>query len=137
DQFIKHKLKIKYYIRYCDDFVILSDDKFYLESLIFKVNDFLSKNLKLYLHPNKIIISKYHQGIDFLGYVIFPYHRILRTKTKNRMFKKVHLKVKEFNINKISKESLNQTMQSYFGVLKHCSGNNLKIRLLEILLNKR
>ena len=43
DQFIKHKIKIRYYIRYADDFVIFSDDKSWLENLIKPINDFLSK----------------------------------------------------------------------------------------------
>src|SRR3989344_4649393 len=82
DQFVKHKLKIKYYIRYCDDFVILGDDKKYLEKLIPGINNFLKEKLKLFLHSDKISIRKYHQGIDFLGYITFPHYRILRTKTK-------------------------------------------------------
>ena len=88
DQFIKHKLKIKYYIRYCDDFVIINENREYLERITPQISLFLNKVLKLSLHYDKIIIRKYHRGIDFLGYISFPYHRILRTKTKKRMFKK-------------------------------------------------
>jgi hypothetical protein len=113
DKFVKHNLKIKYYIRYCDDFVILSTDKAYLQNLISVINNFLENNLKLYLHPHKIIIRKYRQGIDFLGYVVFPYHRILRVKTKKRMLKKINSK----------------NMQSYFGVLKHCSSYKLRRKI--------
>ena len=54
DQFIKHKLKIKYYIRYADDFVILSDNKKELENLIFPISKFLFENLKLQYHPKKV-----------------------------------------------------------------------------------
>src|SRR5258706_5109559 len=57
DQFIKHKLKVKYYIRYADDFVVLSGDKKYLEDLLPKIRDFLSKELKLDLHPGKVFIK--------------------------------------------------------------------------------
>ena len=49
DQYMKHKLKIKYYIRYADDFVILSNDKNYLEDLIKIISEFLNQNLKLQL----------------------------------------------------------------------------------------
>lgn len=84
DQFIKHKLKIKYYIRYCDDFVIFSAEREFLEQLIPNIGNFLKEKLKLCLHQDKIIIRRYHQGIDFLGYVSFPYCRILRTKTKKK-----------------------------------------------------
>jgi len=64
--------QVKYYIRYCDDFIIINDKKEYLEKLILVVDNFLKKTLKLSLHPDKIIIRKYYQGIDFLGYVFFP-----------------------------------------------------------------
>lgn len=133
DQFVKHKLKIKYYIRYCDDFVILSDNKEYLEKLVLTINDFLNKKLKLCLHPYKIEIRKYRQGIDFLGYVSFPYHRILRTKTKIRMFRKIKEKIDGLKENKVSEESFSQTIQSYLGMLEHCNSHELKGELLNKL----
>lgn len=115
DQFAKHKLKAKYYIRYCDDFVILSDNHNYLTGLIPKIEEFLNKELKLKIHPDKIFIKTLASGMDFLGWVNFTDHRVLRTTTKRRMFKKL-----EENNNKI--ESLN----SYLGLLKH--GNAYKLR---------
>jgi len=126
DKFIKHKLRIKYYIRYCDDFVILSQDKKYLENLIPPIDDFLENNLKLFLHPDKISIRKYHQGIDFLGYVSFPYHEVLRTKTKNRIIKNLRIEEEQVKSGKLSKKSFNDTVQSYLGVLKHC--DSLKVK---------
>lgn len=126
DKFIKHKIKEKYYIRYCDDFVILSQSKTYLGNLIPQIDEFLRKNLKLLLHPDKIIIRKYYQGVDFLGYVIFPYHRILRTKTKNRIINKIIKRTIELKSGKISELLFNQAVQSYFGVLQHCNSYKLK-----------
>lgn len=116
DQFIKHKLKIKFYLRYCDDFVILDKSREYLDGLINETSGFLDENLKLKLHPRKIIICKYHQGVDFLGYVTRPYHRILRMRTKKRMFRR------------ISKNNA----PSYLGILKHSDGYKVerKIRML-------
>lgn len=126
DYFIKHDLRIKYYIRYCDDFVILNNNKEYLEKLIPQINTFLKDNLKLSFHPDKIIIRKYHQGIDFLGYISFPYHRILRIKTKKRMFKRINKKIRDLKQNKTTEQSFNQTIQSYLGVLKHCNSYKLE-----------
>ena len=102
------------------------------------MSDFLKERLKLSFHQDKIEIRKYHQGIDFLGYVSFPYYRILRTKTKKRMFKKIEQIIKWLKENKISKESFNQTIQSYLGMLKHCRSYILQARLKESLkiLNK-
>ncbi len=117
DQFIKHKLKIKNYLRYCDDFIILSDDKNYLIGLVEKINDFLNKRLKLNLHLDKIIMRKYRQGIDFVGYVIRPHCITLRTRTKKRIFKKVK----------------HNNLQSYFGILKHCKGYKIRKKIEELV----
>lgn len=113
DQFLKRNLKVKYYIRYADDFIILSEDKFYLENLVFKISEFLETKLRLSLHPDKLFIKTLASGVDFLGWVQFSYHRIPRSSTKRRMFK--NLKVSH------SKE----TLASYFGLLSH--GNTYKL----------
>ncbi len=117
DQFIKQKLKVKYYIRYADDFVILSPDKVYIESLINIIQDFLNKKLLLSLHPNKVFIKTFSSGVDFLGWVHFPKHRVLRTVTKRRMFKSLKINPKE------------EIMQSYLGLLSHGNTEKLKNKI--------
>ncbi len=114
DQFVKHKLKVKYYIRYADDFVILSQDKKYLEDILEQMKEFLKNNLKLNMHPDKVFIKTIASGVDFLGWVHFPKHRVLRTSTKRRMLKKLQESSKE------------ETKQSYLGMLKH--GNTYKLK---------
>jgi len=103
DQFIKKKLKVKHYIRYTDDFVIVVNDKSYLKNLITPIRTFLSNKLALELHSKKITIRKFHQGVDFLGYVVLPHHRLLRTKTRQRIFRKLEKRVNEYKIGLISK----------------------------------
>ena len=114
DQFVKHKLKVKYYIRYADDFVILSEDKSELHNLIPKIRDFFQDTLRLELHPDKVFIKTLASGVDFLGWVHFPDNRVLRTATKRRMIKRI-----QDNLNP-------QTLNSYLGFLKH--GNTYKLR---------
>lgn len=114
DRYVKHKLKIRYYIRYADDFVILSDDRNYLENLIFPISEFLFEKLKLQLHPNKISIKTLNSGVDFLGWVNFPYHRVLRTVTKRRM------------IRRIIESPTPETLNSYLGLLRHGNTHKLK-----------
>lgn len=114
DQFMKHHMKAKYYIRYADDFVILSHDKAMLEELLSKLGDFLNERLFLELHPDKIFIKTFASGVDFLGWVHFPNHRVLRTTTKRRMFKRIQ----ECKNNEA-------TVQSYLGLLSH--GNTWKL----------
>jgi RNA-directed DNA polymerase len=113
DQFVKHKLKAPYYVRYADDFVFLSESKPWLEQFLPKASDFLESTLKLHLHPQKVYIKTFGSGVDFLGWVHFPTHRVLRTSTKNRMVKRV------------AQNPTNATIQSYLGMLGH--GNGYKI----------
>lgn len=117
DQFVKHILKEKYYIRYCDDFIILGDNPEELRQLVEPIQNFLQGKLKLELHPEKVIIRKYQQGIDFLGYVLLPHHRVVRTRTKRRMPRRINI----------------ENSASYFGILEHCKGYNLKKKLVEQL----
>ena len=109
DQFVKHKLRIKHYIRYCDDFVVLGDDERELCRLIVPISGFLEDDLGLKLHKSKVTIRKLKQGMDFLGYVALPYHRVLRTKTKRRMLKRLNA----------------SNLPSYLGLLKHCHSRQL------------
>ncbi len=132
DQFVKHQLKVKYYLRYCDDFVILGESKEDVKNLVPVINAFLKDRLKLSLHSDKIIIRKYHQGIDFLGYVILPYCWLLRTKTKKRILKKIKIKYRDFRTGLILEKSFNQSLQSYFGVLSHCKGHKIKKKINKI-----
>ncbi|HEY4505723.1 MAG TPA: reverse transcriptase/maturase family protein [Candidatus Paceibacterota bacterium] len=113
DQYMKHRIKAKYYIRYADDFVILSHDKKELESILLQIGDFLLTRLKLQLHPDKIFIRTLASGVDFLGWVNFHDHKVLRTITKRRMLRSV------------KDESRIEVVQSYRGLLSH--GNARKL----------
>ncbi len=125
DQFVKHGLKVKYYARYTDDFVIISENLNYLKELLPKLKTFLSEKLKLELHPGKIIIRKFHQGVDFLGYVIFPHHHLLRSKTKERILKNIRKKVVRYHEGFTSENQTKQSLQSYLGVLSHADAYDL------------
>lgn len=130
DQFVKHKLKVKHYCRYTDDFVVVSDNREYLQDLLPKIESFINENLKLKLHPEKVSIRKYQQGADFLGYVILPHHRLVRTKTRKRIFEKLKNRVKEFKNGQISEEKLKQSLNSFLGVFSHADCHDLEQELI-------
>lgn len=113
DQFVKHKLKAKYYIRYADDFVIFSPEKEELERFLWQMNEFLERELKLTLHPDKAFVKTLASGVDFLGWVHFSDHRVLRTATKRRMMKRMRV------------HPTMETIASYAGLLRH--GNTHKL----------
>lgn len=129
DQFVKQALRVKYYLRYCDDFIILGENRENLILILKKVSNFLSENLKLLLHTNKITISKHRQGIDFLGYVTLLHHRVLRTKTKRRIFIKMRQKIEEYKLELITRVTLEQSLQSYLGVLSYANCYKLAEKL--------
>lgn len=114
DQFAKHKLKAQYYIRYADDFVIFSQDRGWLKQQTTPIKNFLTDRLKLELHPDKLFIKTLASGVDFLGWVNFSGHRVLRTATKRRMMRR------------LTENKLPATLNSYLGLLKH--GNTYKLR---------
>ncbi len=129
DRFMKHELKEKYYIRYADDFTVLHPQRDQCVSTIEPISCFLKNHLNLELSPNKIILRKFSQGIDFLGYVAFPRFSVTRPKTVKRIFRKIKKKIELVKIGKISWESFHQTLQSYFGVLSHSDSFILKQEL--------
>ena len=120
DQFAKHTLKAKYYIRYADDFVFLSADREWLVSLLPHIHDFLHNHLALNLHPDKVSIQTLASGIDFLGWVHFPDHRVLRTSTKRRMWREMSGSPKE------------GTVSSYRGMLSHGNAWKLKQKIMRV-----
>ncbi|MDP2708878.1 MAG: reverse transcriptase/maturase family protein [bacterium] len=133
DQFMKHRLKAKYYIRYADDFVIFSENREWLEKQTGLIKEFFSQELKLELHPNKIFIKAIASGVDFLGMINFFDYRILRTKTKRRMLKKISGRYDELHNKTISEESFIQSLQSYLGMLKHCQGHKVEKEIVALI----
>ena len=129
DQFMKHTLRIRRYIRYTDDFVIVDSEEERLEGLITVIQKFLDEELRLNLHPRKIILRTFHSGIDFLGYVLLPHHRSLRTRTKKRMFRKLKIRVASFKAGAGSEASVESSLQSYLGVLSHANAHALSEQL--------
>jgi hypothetical protein len=125
DQFIKSKLKIEHYARYTDDFIIVSTSKETLTKLIEPINKFLEEELRLSLHPEKVQILKYHQGVDFLGSIIFPHHNKIRKRTWKRIVRKLKEKIVYHKKGLITKESLDRSLQSNLGILSHTSSYGL------------
>ena len=133
DHFVKRELRIKYYLRYADDFTLLATNKSELEQIIFPLQSFLWNSLKLEIHPTKIKIEKWSRGIDILGSVIYPYYQHLRTKTKKRAFHKVGKAIIAFKKKKIDFNSLRSSVYSYTGIFSHVSSNRLNKKLTALI----
>ncbi|MBI3255494.1 MAG: group II intron reverse transcriptase domain-containing protein [Candidatus Andersenbacteria bacterium] len=118
DQYVKRVLKVERYIRYADDFVVLSPDKGYVQNQLVLLQEFLGKSLRLECHPDKIFIQPLAQSIDFLGWVHFPDHRVLRKVTRRKMMAR------------LGKDGLTDAVvASYKGLLQHGNAHRLKVSL--------
>jgi retron-type reverse transcriptase len=114
DRYVKQELRVKYYIRYADDFVVLSEDKRYLEATLVKFENFLNTKLHLRLHEYKVCIQSYASGVDFLGWRHFPGYRQIRSASKRKIIKRMKGYPKP------------ETVNAYRGLLKH--GNSYKLQ---------
>jgi RNA-directed DNA polymerase len=135
DNFIKRQLGVKYYVRYADDFVVLSRDKDYLQKVLNAAEVFLRNKLKLTLHSNKINFQKWHTGVDFLGFIHFPHHSVIRTKTKRRILHKINLAKNQVDAGGITTWQYNQILQSYLGRLGHCRSKGVQEEIKNALAN--
>lgn len=126
DQYVKHTLKAKYYIRYVDDFVILSNDEKELEQFKYRIKYFLSERLKLTLHPKRHKLLPCSSGINFLGYIIRQSHILVRRRVVNNL----RSKIKQFQSSKNKDiKVLETTFYSYLGHFKWANSYNLTNKL--------
>lgn len=119
DHWIKEALHQKYYIRYCDDGIVLGRTKQEMQEIRDQIEIYLTENLDLTLNKKTRITEVDKTGIDFLGYKTFRTHTLLR-KSSSRKFKK-KVRYIENNHTKMSDTSIMSSVMSYLGWLKHCN----------------
>lgn len=119
DHYIKEKLGVKVYLRYCDDFLLSSHSRNQLEIWLKDIRKFLLSNLKLKLHPNKIKFRLFNWGIDWLGYVLYPSYINIRNKTRKRMWRNVNNRVNMYMNGLLDRDSLRSVFASYQGIIKY------------------
>ncbi|OQB05295.1 MAG: Reverse transcriptase (RNA-dependent DNA polymerase) [bacterium ADurb.Bin212] len=107
DQFVKHKLKAKYYLRYVDDFIILDRDREKLEYFRSELTKFVEEKLAMTVHPEKQFIRPVSSGIDFVGYVVRPDYVLIRKRVVGDW------KIKMEAMTKLSRKKGKQVMASY------------------------
>ena len=130
DHYIKEDLTARYYVRYMDDFIILNGDKKQLWAVLEEVQDFLESCLGLQLN-GKTGIFPIKQGVDFLGYRIWPTHRLLRKSSIRRMKRKLKAFKIKFQNDQITLEKINAAIQSWLGHAKHADSYRIREKLLE------
>ncbi|MCF7798990.1 helix-turn-helix domain-containing protein [Candidatus Woesearchaeota archaeon] len=129
DQYVKHKLRAKYYIRYVDDFVILHQSKTVLEEYKKKIISFLGDKLDLKLHPGKSQIIKLEKGIGFLGFRIFYHHKILVKKNMRKFENKMEQMKKDYRLEKIEREKVIEKYEGWIAYASHANTYKYRKRM--------
>jgi RNA-directed DNA polymerase len=115
DQFVKHGLRCRHYVRYVDDFVLLHESPQWLASAKRQIEDFLACRLAAQLNPKKTVHQPIARGIDFVGQVIKPWRRTLRRRTFNMAMQRVR---------DIPAADLFETANSYYGLLRQATSSH-------------
>lgn len=123
DHLIKEKYRMKYYIRYCDDAVVLHSDKAVLRDLLNEITAYLS-TLGLQLNKKTQIFPVDSRGIDFLGYRHFRHYTLLRTSSARRL--KRRLRSIATHPDRYDAQTIISSVMSYWGWLQHCNSHNLQ-----------
>lgn len=126
DQFVKHELHAEYYMRYMDDFLIISDDLEQLKRWQKEIDAFVQKRLKLELNPKTTIIYA-KNGVDFVGYRHWNSTKKIRKAAMRRM----NILMKNFENGTITEEFFNKSFTSRIGAMKHADTYKLMGRLKE------
>lgn len=121
DWWCKQELGCKYYFRYADDIVVLSDDKDKLHKILICMKLYLGTKLKLKVKANYQVFPVESRGIDYVGYVMRHDYTLVRKFIKKRMYKAISLYYKD----KITYEQLERRFASYSGWLKYCNSKHL------------
>ena len=130
DQYLKRELKVKYYTRYMDDFILILPTKNDCIELKQKIELFLANHLRLELNDK----SRYYpdkMGVNFCGYRIFPTHRLLRTNSKKKIKKKVKKWNKKYEKNTLDIPYASQCLNSWIGHASHCNSYRLQQKIIQ------
>ena len=136
DQFVKHKLKAKFYIRYVDDFVILHSSRGQLVKWKLEINDFLKNDLKLELHPDKSRIIPLSKPIPFVGFRVFYHYKLLKKFNRRNLQRKLKKFCQDFIENKIGYDDIYESMQGSFAYIGHANNYLFGRKLAKNIENK-
>ncbi|WAB92518.1 RNA-directed DNA polymerase [Pseudomonas citronellolis] len=128
DQFVKHRLRVKHYIRYVDDFVLLHESAKQLNIWHDQIEAFLADQLHARLNPSKTVRQPVARGIDFVGQVVLPHRRITRPGTVETALRRTA---------SAPSEQLRETANSYFGLLGQASHSHNDRRKLARIVQRR
>lgn len=126
DQYVKHSLKKRFYIRYMDDFLIISNDKSELTETKMQIEAYLQERLRLLLNHKTQIFPVGSRPVDFLGYRIYSTHRLLRNDSKIRFKRKLKKFQRLYGQGRIDWETIMASVNSWIGHCGHANTYSLR-----------
>lgn len=130
DMFVKHTLKVKYYIRYVDDFIIFHNDRYQLESWKSQISDFLHYHLKIQLHPEKSKVMPLNGGVTMLGFRIFRKHRLLKKSNAKRIWKRLEVFRQKYEAGIMSEDQILRSLEGWLAYARFANTYNLRKRVI-------
>jgi retron-type reverse transcriptase len=127
DHWLKETKHVRYYYRYADDMVILHQDKRYLHNLLAEIDAYMATELNLQLKQNYQVFPVDSRGIDFVGYVFFHSHILMRKSIKKRFCRRA-AKINKLDI---SPPEYKHRIAPWIGWAKHCNSKNLINTILD------
>jgi hypothetical protein len=128
DHFVKRILKVRYYGRYVDDFILMDTSKEKLLHLREQIRSYLKTRLDLDVHPKKEYLQHYSKGFSFLGAYIKPYRRYVGNRTVRNLNILLHetdwMSDYDF-LTGNGREKRDEKITSYFGFMKHFKAHRL------------
>ncbi len=125
DHYVKEQLRVKYYIRYCDDFVVFANSKKELNHIKVEIQNFLNTE-RLKLHENKTRVYRTTEGVDFLGYRIYPEYIKVRKSIVKAYRKRLKTLERNYSKGKIGLDKVKASLMSWIGHVKHANSYNLR-----------
>ena len=136
DHFIKDRLAIKGYVRYVDDILVYSDDKSHLADVQEQIRVFLLQ-LRLRLHPKKNVIFPVKEGIRFLGYRVYPTHRLLPKENVRRFCRRLRVMLENYAAGRVTMAEVTPRIMSWQGHALQADTYRLRCHLLHTIVHQR
>jgi retron-type reverse transcriptase len=130
DHFLKDRLRVGGYVRYVDDFLAFSDDKSHLARVRAEIGTFLER-LRLVLHPDKSVVFPTRSGINFLGYRVFPTHRLLARANVHRFRRRLRRMQADFAQGAIPIDRVRTRIMSWIGHARQADTHRLRGHLFQ------
>ena len=130
DYFVKHKLKARHYIRCVDDFVLLHEDRKVLEKWKNETDEFLEKNLKIELHPEKSRTIPLRKGITLLGFRVFYHYKLLKKSNTRRIWKRLERLKQKYDEGEIERKKIVESLEGWLAYAEFANSYNFRRKVV-------